>query len=87
MTILFMINPSLIQTMFAPKENNLPNNDIETLSKEKIKQIDEKQVFSFKYTGQHGDVITSYWPSLKKAMKAKKVLEEQGYDVSKISSK
>ena len=83
-----MANLDLSYTMIAPKNNDIRNHDnFETLSKEKIKQIEEKQVFSFKYTGQHGDKITSYWPTLEKAMKAKQVLEDQGYDVSKISNK
>ena len=74
--------------MFRQKKNDIPSHDnMGTLSQEKIKQIEEKQVYFIKYTGQHGDMITSYWPTLEKAMKAKQDLEDQGYDVSKISNK
>ena len=83
-----MANFGLIHFMFKHRKNIIPNHDnMGILSEEKIKEIDQKQVFSFKYAGQHGDIFTSYWPSLEKAKKAKLELEEQGYDVSNISIK
>ena len=74
--------------MLESRKNGTPYIEgLGNFSQEEIKKIEEKPVFSFKYTGQHGDIITSYWPTLEKAMKAKQELEDQGYDVSKISNK
>ena len=88
MTISFIDNLEHIHHMNTHKNSDIPiHENIDTLSQDKIKQIEEKQVYSFKYTGQHGDIITSYWPTLEKAMKAKQELEDQGYDVSKILNK
>ena len=54
-----MDNLRLWHTMFANKKNNFKNHENEeNLSDDKIKQIEEKHVYSFKYTGQHGDIIT-----------------------------
>ena len=74
--------------MLESRKNGIPYIEgLGNFSQEEIKKIEEKQVYSFKYTGQHGDQITSSWPTLETATKAKQKLEEQGYDVSKISSR
>ena len=82
-----MTDLKLFHYMFTTKKDISNSNNFGNISTDKLKKIEQKQVYSLKYTGQHGDVIRSYWPTLEKAMKAKKELESQGYTVSKIFKK
>ena len=52
-----------------------------------LRKIEDKVVYSFNYKDQNGDVLASYWPTLRQAVSGKRKLEESGYTVSKISKR